>query len=65
MATPTLREFISHLRSFNEEVQDKPFVLKNKDGEYSNPLVYMVDKNGNATVSMPMANIDMVTLISK
>jgi hypothetical protein len=61
----TLREYISHLNSFVDEIKDKPFVLKNSDGVYTSPLVYMVDKDGKAEPSLDMSKIDMVTLISK
>ena len=61
----TLREFINHLSSFCDEVKDKPFVLKNKNGVFCTPMVYMVDKDGNTEISMPIEDISEVTIQSK
>ena len=61
----TLREFISHLNSFNDEIKDKPFKIKNNNGVFVSPLVGMVDENDNVEISMSMIDIEKVTLIVK
>lgn len=63
MKRGTLREFISHLNTFKDEVKDKPFKIKNKNGEFVSPLVAMVDENGNIEIGMSISDIDKVTLV--